>query len=216
MDNQTLFEIIGYLASTIIAVSLLMKSLIRLRIINGIGALFFVVYGILIRAYPVAILNGIIVVIDIYYLLQMLKRSDYFTLMEVSPNSTYLNFFLEFHTEDIQNFFPDFNYRPESTDLVIFVLRNTIPAGLVILRKQGNKGKVLLDYALKDYRDFKIGSFIFDDNADLLLSHGITYLVAQTKKPVHIRYLLQMGFLREENNNFSKQLSAHIIRDKKF
>jgi hypothetical protein len=40
MDNQTIFEIIGYLASTIIAISLLMKSLIRLRIVNGIGALF--------------------------------------------------------------------------------------------------------------------------------------------------------------------------------
>ena len=41
MDNQTLFEIIGYLASIIIAISLLMKSLIRLRIINGIGALTY-------------------------------------------------------------------------------------------------------------------------------------------------------------------------------
>jgi hypothetical protein len=216
MDNQTIFEIIGYLASTIIAISLLMKSLIRLRIVNGIGALFFVIYGILIQAYPVAILNGIIVVIDIYYLLQMLKRSDYFTLMEVSPNSTYLNFFLEFHTDDIQNFFPDFNYLPEPPDLVFFVLRNTIPAGLVILRKQGNKGKVLLDYALKDYRDFKIGSFIFDDNADLLISHGINYLETPSQNPDHIRYLLQMGFLREENNNFSKQLTSRIIRDKKF
>lgn len=216
MDNQTLFEIIGYLASIIIAISLLMKSLIRLRIINSIGALFFVVYGIMINAYPVAILNGIIVIIDIYYLLQMLRRSDYFTLMEVSPNSTYLNFFLNFHSVDIRNYFPDFEYQPEPSDLVFFVLRNTIPAGLVILRKQGNKGMVLLDYALMDYRDFKIGGFIFDDNADLLLSHGIIYLETQSLIPDHISYLLQLGFVPEDNNIFIKQLSTHIIRDKKF
>lgn len=216
MDNQTLFEIIGYLASSIIAISLLMKSLIRLRIINGIGALFFVVYGILIQASPVAILNGIIVIIDIFYLLQMLKRSDYFTLMEVSPNSTYLNFFLDFHNEDIRNYFPGFNYQPEPSDLVFFVLRNTIPAGLVILRRQGNKGTVQLDYALKDYRDFKIGSFIFDDNADQLVSHGIEYIETQSQIPEHIRYLIQIGFTRNENNSFVKQLSTHIIRDKKF
>lgn len=216
MDNQTLFEIIGYLASIIIAISLLMKSLIRLRIINGIGALFFVVYGILIQAYPVAVLNGIIVIIDVYYLLQMLKRSDYFTIMEVSSKSTYLNFFLDFHAEDIQNYFPEFNYLPDTSDLIFFVLRNTIPAGLIILRKQGNKGLVLLDYALKDYRDFKIGSFIFDDNADLMLSHGIDYIETQSQIPGHIRYLRQIGFVHKENNIFIKQLSTHFIRDKKF
>ena len=216
MDNQTLFEIIGYLASIIIAISLLMKSLIRLRIINGIGALFFVVYGLLIQAYPVAVLNGIIVIIDVYYLLQMLKRSDYFTIMEVSSKSTYLNFFLDFHAEDIQNYFPEFNYLPDTSDLIFFVLRNTIPAGLIILRKQGNKGLVLLDYALKDYRDFKIGSFIFDDNADLMLSHGIDYIETQSQIPGHIRYLRQIGFVHKENNIFIKQLSTHFIRDKKF
>ena len=215
MDNQTLFELIGYLASIIIAISLLMKSLIRLRILNGIGALFFVVYGILIHAYPVAVLNGIIVIIDSYYLLQMLKRSDYFTLMEVSSNSTYLAYFLDFHREDIHSFFPDFSYQPEQSDLVFFVLRNTIPAGLVIIRKEGNKGSVLLDYALKDFRDFKIGSFIFDDNADLLLGHGIDHLETYSQNPEHVRYLIQMGFENKEDNCFHKQLTSHFIRDKK-
>jgi len=215
MDNQTLFEIIGYLASIIIAISLLMKSLIRLRIINGIGALVFVVYGILINAYPVAVMNAIIFVIDIYFLLQMLKRNDYFTIMEISPNSTYLTYFLNFHHEDIQNFFPDFTYHPEESDLAFFVLRNTIPAGLVIIRKMGNNGKVLLDYALKDYRDFKIGSFIFDDNADQLINRGIDYLETQSQIPSHIRYLRQMEFKQKEDNRFIKQLSSHFIRDKK-
>jgi len=64
MDNQTIFDIIGYIASIILAISLLMKSLIRLRVLNGIGALIYIIYGILIEAYPVAVLNGIIFFID--------------------------------------------------------------------------------------------------------------------------------------------------------
>ena len=105
MDNQTFFAIIGYIASIILAISLLMKSLIRLRVLNGIGALIYIIYGVMIKAYPVAILNGIIFFIDLFFLLQMLKRRDYFTLMAVEPGSAYLNHFIKFHIQDIHNFF---------------------------------------------------------------------------------------------------------------
>ena len=215
MTIQTLLELIGYLASLLIAISLMMKSLIRLRVINGIGALVFVVYGILIEAYPVALLNGLIVFIDIYYLVQMLRRSDYFTLMEVEPvGSNYLQFFLDFHRQDIRNFFPQFSYVPQPDDMAFFVLRDTIPAGLVILRPDENKGQVLLDYALKDYRDFKIGAFIFDDNADMLLERGIDCLEAEGEVPSHASYLRQMGFKQGEDSLYRRQLESHFIRDR--
>jgi len=121
MDNQTIFAIIGYIASIILAISLLMKSLIRLRVLNGIGALIYVIYGILIEAYPVAVLNGIIFFIDLYFLVQMLQRRDYFTLMAVEPESAYLNHFIRFHNLDIQKFFPNFNYQAQPSDLIYFV-----------------------------------------------------------------------------------------------
>jgi len=123
MESQAIFELIGYSASLLIAISLIMKSLIRLRIINGIGAFVFVVYGILIKAYPIAILNGLIVIIDSFYLIKMLKRSDYFTLMVVTPSSTYLRFFLDFHNDDIRKFFPRFDYETNPKDLIYFILR---------------------------------------------------------------------------------------------
>ena len=214
MTPQTLFELIGYAASILIAISLMMKSLIRLRVINGIGALVFVVYGILIEAYPVAILNSLIVLIDSYYLIRMLKRSDYFTLMEVEPDSHYLQFFLAFHLEDIRSFFPSFSYEPHPNDFVYFVLRNTVPAGLVIIRQEDNKGKILLDYALQDYRDFKIGSFIFDDNANRLLNRGINCLETTGAVPSHERYLRRMGFKQGKDSLYRRELKASFIREK--
>lgn len=213
METQTFYEIIGYAASILIAISLMMKSLIRLRILNGIGALVFVIYGFLINAYPIAFLNGLIVVIDMYYLVHMLQRSDYFTLMKVNHDSTYLQFFRKFHQDDIQHFFPSFSYQPQSEDLVFFILRDIVPAGVVIIRPEGNTGKVLLDYALKDYRDFKIGSFIFDDNADVLLEQGINTLVAESQVPEHARYLRQVGFERIQDGLYQQKLEPRFIQD---
>ncbi|MCB2202599.1 hypothetical protein KQH56_01190 [bacterium] len=215
MDSTSIFEFIGYAASLLIAISLMMKSLIRLRILNAIGAVVFIAYGLIIKAYPVSFLNGLIVIIDLYYLITMLKRSDYFTLMEVTPDSTYLNFFLNFHQEDIRTFFPSFSYEPKPEDMIFFVLRNTIPAGLVILRPEGKEAQILLDYALQDYRDLKIGAFIFDDNADILMDRGLTCLVTEGKVPIHAKYLRQMHFSQGDDGAFRRKLNPHFIRDRK-
>ena len=54
---QNPVEWFGYAASVVVAVSLLMSSLIKLRWINMVGSLMFTGYGLLIGAYPVALLN---------------------------------------------------------------------------------------------------------------------------------------------------------------
>lgn len=216
MTNQLIYELIGYAASLLIAISLMMKSLIRLRIINGLGGLIFVVYGILINAYPVAVLNGLIVIIDLYYLIKMLKRQDYFTLMKITPSSNYLQYFLNFHKSDIQRFFPSFVYEPQPDDLAFFILRDTVPAGAFIIRKNQDCGKILVDYALSDYRDFKIGGFLFDDNADTLINLGIHTLETTGSVVEHKKYLAEMGFTHIEGDLYRRELHPHFISDKKF
>lgn len=213
MNTQLIYQIIGWVASALIATSLMMKSVRRLRIINGIGGLVSVIYGLLIKAYPVAILNTLVVIIDAYYFIKMLKRSDFFTVMEVAPDSTYFNFFLNFNKNDIKTFFPNFKYQSKPGDLIFFILRDTIPAGLVIVRPEGHTGQVLLDYALKDYRDFKIGAFIFEDNSDILLERGITDLVAQGDVTTHAKYLTQMNFKQGKDGQFRRKLNPHFIQD---
>ena len=58
---QTMLEIIGYVASAIIAVSLSFSSIVKFRWTNLAGAASFATYGFLIGAIPVGILNSIIV-----------------------------------------------------------------------------------------------------------------------------------------------------------
>jgi hypothetical protein len=52
MEASTLYELIGYAASVLVAVALTMRSVLRLRLINLVGAATFTVYGLLIHAYP--------------------------------------------------------------------------------------------------------------------------------------------------------------------
>ena len=52
-----LTEWVGYLAMTVLLVSFMMKNVIKLRIINSVGCLFFVIYGIMISQYPIVILT---------------------------------------------------------------------------------------------------------------------------------------------------------------
>ncbi|AUN14560.1 hypothetical protein JGS6364_04061 [[Clostridium] sordellii] len=71
MFSVDYIEYVGYLASIIIAISLMMTSIIRLRIINSIGCFLFIIYGVKVYAYPVAIANAVIILINIYNLYKL-------------------------------------------------------------------------------------------------------------------------------------------------
>lgn len=66
-----LVEIVGYFAMTFLVLSFIPKQIVRIRVINLIGCLFFVAYGIMLQAWPVAISNGFVAVIQIYHLIKM-------------------------------------------------------------------------------------------------------------------------------------------------
>lgn len=63
-----LVELLGYIATFFVAVSFLFKSIIHLRIVNSIGAILFVIYSVIIAAYPVALLNAFLAVVNVYQL----------------------------------------------------------------------------------------------------------------------------------------------------
>ncbi|HZM22925.1 MAG TPA: hypothetical protein VFC02_14345 [Anaerolineales bacterium] len=195
--NINSVELIGYLGSILVAVSLMMKSLLRLRIINLMGALFFTVYGVLLGAYPVAFLNGLIVCIDLYYLLQMWRQKDFFTFLEVSPKSEYLRAFVEFYKDDIAEIIPSYLHQPEENLLCFFILRNMMPAGLFIAKVEGEEAHIQLDYVIPNYRDFKVARFLFEENAAFFIQRGIRRFVSEGGSPIHQTYLEKMEFVNQ-------------------
>lgn len=63
-------EVIGYLASFFVLLSFFNKDLRKLRLVNSLGCLLFVVYGVLLNSIPIIITNVAILLVNGYYLLQ--------------------------------------------------------------------------------------------------------------------------------------------------
>lgn len=62
-------EIVGYLAMATLLISFMMKDVFKLRIINSLGCLLFVVYGFMLHtSYPIIVTNTSIILINLYYL----------------------------------------------------------------------------------------------------------------------------------------------------
>jgi GNAT superfamily N-acetyltransferase len=195
MDRQLMYEVIGYAASALVAVSLMMSSILRLRLINLVGSAVFALYGVLIHAYPVAAMNGFIVLINLYYLYRMRRSREFFRLLSVEPDSQYLRQFLSFYDREIRRFLPDFRYTPRPDDLTIFVLRDMVPAGLFIGRaEEGGRLCVTLDFVIPQYRDFKIGRYLFMEERDFFRSRGFREIESEPGNPQHAAYLRRMGF----------------------
>ncbi|MDV7103439.1 YgjV family protein [Vibrio sp. TH_r3] len=66
----TIVEIMGYIASIMVAISLTMKNIVKLRIINFIGCSFFVIYGLMIGATPVVLTNTFIACVNVYFIVK--------------------------------------------------------------------------------------------------------------------------------------------------
>jgi hypothetical protein len=83
-------EIYGYLGSALIAISLMMSDIRKLRWINLVGAGSFASYGLLINAWPVVILNGFIVLIDIVHLWQLSRAVTVSRSLEFASDDRYV------------------------------------------------------------------------------------------------------------------------------
>lgn len=192
MYNINLVEVIGYLASVLVAVSLMMSSIVKLRIINLIGSLIFTFYGIIITAYPVALVNGFIAIVNVYYLIEILSAKEYFDILEVEPDSQYLKYFLSFHQNEIKKYVPNFSFDSNNNNRVIFVLRNSVPAGLVCAKNiDSNTVLVNLDYVIPGYRDFKIGRYVYKK---FFRENNIRKIFTYPGNKTHNKYLRKMGF----------------------
>ena len=211
MHSISWVEWLGYIASLLVLLSMLMNSILKLRVVNLIGSSLFAVYGLIINAIPVFIVNGTIALINVYYLVKFFFAStDVFKSLEVRGNSYYLREFLKFYNDDIKKYFPHFTYEPEKNRYSFFVLRNMNVAGIFMAREM-SPGVLLvtLDYTIPAYRDFKVGKFVYNDYAKKFLTDGYTKIIAFPSVPKHNKYLHKMGFVREqmgEQSVFVKRL----------
>lgn len=190
-----MIELVGYIASLLVIISLVMTSVLRLRLISFIGAVAWCIYGVLLQQPPIYITNGIIIVINIYFLVQMLTQKHYFRLLEVDRNSSYVRGFIEHYAKDIGRFFPQFKYDPARADMVYLILRDMMPVGFFVTeRDAAGRSLIDIDYVVPGYRDLEAGKFLFRELDTILPAKGVRVLYSVPGNEVHQAYLVRMGF----------------------
>ncbi|PJA77051.1 hypothetical protein CO151_00945 [bacterium CG_4_9_14_3_um_filter_65_15] len=194
---MTWIEILGYAASLLVAVSLSMKSLARLRALNLLGSVAFAVYGLVLGVYPVMVVNAYIAVINVVFLMRMQPgHSEAFSLLAIGrADNGYLRRFLEFHARDIARYFPDFDPDRLAAPRVVFILRDMLPVGLVIGHRDDQRNLIVdLDYVIPSHRDFRCAEYFYRAWRSVMDDDGIEGFLTRSEVDAHRRYLKKLNF----------------------
>ncbi len=106
-----LLEIIGWIGSTLVVVSLMQARVLRFRVLNLVGSLLATGYNAWAGIWPFAAMNAIIAVIDIYWLARLLRErhdEQAYQVVEVGADDHYLSHVLGVHAADIARYYPSF------------------------------------------------------------------------------------------------------------
>ena len=197
-----LLEMMGYLASLLVLVSLLMSSVVKLRVINSIGAALFTVYAILIESYPTAVMNFALIIVNIYFLVKVLRTKKLLSLVELKPEDAAAQHFVTFYKEDIARIFPDYDFSMDPEQRCWLVYADANPVGIMIgTVTQPDTLGVSLDYACPSHRDCSVGHYLYA----CLKEQGIRQMVAVSDVPAHTGYLKRMGF-QQKGDKYIKNL----------
>ena len=68
------WEIFGYIGTVLILISFLIENVFKLRLVNSIGAIFWMVYGLGIMALPTIVVNFCVLVIHTFWFIKHRKK----------------------------------------------------------------------------------------------------------------------------------------------
>jgi hypothetical protein len=210
--TDQIIQIVGYIALALTAASMVMRSIVKLRRYMLIGCSLYIIYAVFIKAYPVAFLNGFIVMTCIYYFIRMHMEKEYFKIIEVAHTNNYLRTFLEINRKEIKKTFPNFFHHIPERGIGFFILRNLNVAS-VLLGTEKEPGTLFidLDFAVPEYRDFKLGRYIFTENQAFFQKNGYQKICSIPHSSAFNRYLRKMGFTEETEDG--KKIFVKILSE---
>ena len=161
MNINMLIEAFGYLGSLLVLVSMLMTSVVKLRIINTIGSVIFTIYAFIIKSYPTALMNFCLVLINLRFLWKMSRMDKEYEIVECDRNDVLLRYLVDHYRNDINRIFPGIDLNLRQIDRAYVVLCQGKPVGITLGNAEDDDTLDLkLDYTIPEFRDFSIASMI--------------------------------------------------------
>src|SRR5205823_7538678 len=98
----------GYLASLCLIAALLISNDLKFRWFNTFGNIFFIIYALILHAFPVLLTNVILFCINAFYLVKVYRRQENFDMLEFKGDEKLIQKFLQFYQNDIRTYFPEY------------------------------------------------------------------------------------------------------------
>jgi hypothetical protein len=193
-------DLLGWIASALVVWSLMQARVLRFRVINLAGAALATVVNALLGIWPFAVMNGVIAVIDVYWV-QRLSRERHdeaaYTVVEVGIDDAYLRHLLSLKARDLAVTHPRFRMPPigdAASRSAFIVLRGDETVGMVLVREAGGGvGVVEVDYVTERFRDFTPGEFVYRKSG-IFAAKGFTLLRRAEDIPAEHGYYGRVGF----------------------
>ena len=194
-------EIFGYVGTALVICSMMMTSLLKLRIINISGSLISMIYSFICHAYPVAVMNFCLVLINAYHAIRGACRRERFGHLVLSVNDPTVRYFWELYGADIEQLLPGrrLEAHPDAEVHMIYVGSEAV--GMFVGKECAERYQIEMAYVIPRRRDAALGDFWMQR----IKERGICTLTAPTGAKEHNRYLLRMGFA-EQNGVLLKEL----------
>ncbi len=195
MNNALFIELFGYLGSILVVVSMLMSSVIKLRIINIIGSVISGTYALIIGSFPLALMNICLIIINVYNIYKLKKQSHKYEIVKGDIQDSFFKYFANLHGDDIKNYFSDFLAEKVSGDTVYYVFCNEMPVGLFVGNKKDDKLDVVVDYTVPSYRDCSVAKFLYI----AIKNEGFNQLEINKPTEKHTLFLNKMNYEKQDN-----------------
>lgn len=200
MNSKLIIDLVGYVGSALVVVSMLMTSVVRLRVVNTIGSAIFMCYALVIGSYPTALMNLCLIGINVYQLYRLLKDQKQYSQIRTDLQDTFVSYFLKKNIDDIRVWFPEFSTQGLEAEIVYLICCENNPASLFIGRSiSPGEIEIVLDYATPIYRDTSAGRYLYGQ----LKQSGVKTLIFKGNAPRHVSYMERVGYKKNDKGDYT-------------
>ncbi|GEL94107.1 YgjV family protein [Cellulomonas composti] len=203
------FEVFGWIGSVLVIVSLMVAKVMRFRVLNLTGAAIATVYNAAIGVWPFAVMNFAISIIDVVWIVRLLRErgdEETYEMVPVATDDAYLARVLHVHAADIAKHAPQYP-GPASGTAAFLVVRGDETIGVVQVHDEGaGVGRVQLDYVTPRFRDFRPGQFVYG-RSGVFRALGLRRLVVEPE-PTSRDYLRRVGFQPSDEGAWVREVAA--------
>ncbi|MGY2704095.1 hypothetical protein [Nocardioides sp. HB32] len=186
-------DIVGWAGSALLVFSLLQARVLRFRVLNTIACCVLVFFNALIGVWPMVAMNIVLAAINLWFIAQLQRqRHDEaaFDVLRVGTGDDYLRHVLTMHGDDIRQHQPDFT-APQPDEGAFIVMKGDETVGVVVVHRDGDVARVVLDYVTPKYRDFTPGEFVWRRSG---LLNGLGFTRVETSPTMVGAYYDKVGF----------------------